>query len=151
MKLRGRIFFLTALACLSAAPAGRVHADDGKADAQGIQGEWKVVEAVLGGKPAPEQLYEQFTFVFTAEKLTLGSNASKREFNYQIDPAKKPRQMTLTPLDGPHKGKSVSGIYELKEDDLKLCLPNDDGQAPPVEFKSAEGSKIGLFVLKRGK
>lgn len=44
----------------------------------------------------------------------------------------------------------VRGIYELKNDGLKICIRSAGGNRP-TEFMAETGSKCLLFVLKRGK
>jgi uncharacterized protein (TIGR03067 family) len=52
--------------------------------------------------------------------------------------------------EGPDKGKTFLGIYELSGDDYKVCFA-PAGKGRPVEFSSKEGSGNILQVWKRGK
>jgi uncharacterized protein (TIGR03067 family) len=123
-----------------------------KKDQEGLQGTWEVVEFVTDGKPVPEEKRKEIKVVFKGEKMTLTGpgGIGKREYSFKLDPGKNPKAIDVTPLDGQFKGKTVPAIYELKGDHLKLCIPNR-GKERPAEFKTAEGSNLGLFVLKRSK
>ena len=59
-----------------------------------------------------------------------------------IDPTKKPKEITLTP---DNSKTPLYGIYELKGDTLTLCI----GEKRPTQFKAKEGAM--LWVLKREK
>ena len=56
----------------------------------------------------------------------------------------------MTPDDGPNKGKTLVGIYEVKGDELKVCH-GDPGADRPKEIASKEGSGLSLITLKRVK
>jgi uncharacterized protein (TIGR03067 family) len=145
-------FFSAVLPFLSVVVAASAQVDEGKKDHEAIQGTWEVLEFVQGGKPAPEATRKEMMIVFKGEKMTLTGpeGIGKREYSFRLDPSKKPKAIDVTPLEGQFKGKTSPAIYELKSDELKLCVPNR-GNDRPAEFKSAEGSNLGLFVLKRSK
>ena len=85
-------------------------------------------------------------FVFKGDKLTV-----KVECPYTIDAAKKPKEIDLKVEEGPEQERGTwKGIYELKGDELTLCLalPNE---ARPTEFETKEGEKTMLLKLKRTK
>ena len=59
------------------------------------------------------------------------------------------RHTRVTGLDNVAKGSTAEGIVEVKGDELKLCYAVE-GKAP-TEFKTKEGDKHHLFVLKKAK
>src|SRR5262249_35709393 len=75
----------------------------------------------------------------------------KHECKFKIDAAKHPKEQELEGADGGDAEKGTwKGIYELKGDDLTLCmaLPNLDR---PQSFETKEGVLIMLLKLKRVK
>jgi uncharacterized protein (TIGR03067 family) len=69
---------------------------------------------------------------------------------FRIDPTKKPKTIDYTMTEGPTKGKTQLGIYELDGDTVKFCFAAP-GKERPTEFTAAEGSHRTLSVWKRKK
>ena len=100
---------------------------------------------LMGGKPAPQAEMDQIRLVFAGTKLTVQDGKKSMDGSFKIDPAKKPRQIDLN-----LEGKTIEGIYAFRDGKLKICI-NEPGQPRPTEFKSPEGSKTVLILLKRAK
>ena len=49
-------------------------------------------------------------------KLIFNPQTDKRESVLELDPAKTPKQIIVTPLDGPRKGKPLRDLYSLERD-----------------------------------
>jgi len=111
-----------------------------------LKGNWKVVSMVHNGKDLPNA--EDHGITFDGENVTIKEpNGESKGKCTRLDPAKDPKQIDLTPDGG---GKKLQGIYELKGDELKLCLTRSDSERPS-RFESKEGSNSRLVVLKREK
>jgi uncharacterized protein (TIGR03067 family) len=67
---------------------------------------------------------------------------------FTIDPTKKPRAIDYAMTEGPTKGKTHLGIYELDGDTVKFCFAAP-GKDRPTEFTAKEGSQRTLSVWKR--
>ena len=149
MKAFPFVVFATLLSMASPSLCG----DDAKKDSEGLQGTWEVVEFTADGKSFPEEFRREIRITFKGDKMLIleRGGTGKREYSFKLDPSKKPKAIDVTPLDGPFKDKTAPAIYELKGDELKLCMPNQETKDRPTEFKAAKGSKLGLFVLKRSK
>jgi uncharacterized protein (TIGR03067 family) len=91
--------------------------------------------------------------IIKEDKLSLAADhqPDQREFQLKLDPAKQPKEIDLKALGGMYQGKTVPGIYEVKGDTLKLCLPNKDDILRPKEFNAPKDSRLVLLVLKRSK
>jgi RNA polymerase sigma factor (sigma-70 family) len=155
-KLKSALMIVVTLAVfsgmLAAASYVAVHpgvAQDAKTDKDKLQGTWEFVSGQMGGKDADGEEAEQMKkqkYVFKGDKLT-----AKVECTYTIDSSKKPKEFDLTVEDGPEQERGTwKGIYELKGDELTLCmaLPNQDR---PTEFVTKEGELTTLLKLKRAK
>jgi uncharacterized protein (TIGR03067 family) len=63
---------------------------------------------------------------------------------------KSPKAIDSTYTNGPAKGKTVLGIYELSGDTIKYCWA-EPGKDRPKEFGSKAGSDLTLMILKKAK
>ena len=67
-----------------------------------------------------------------------------------LNPSKKPTEVDIKPEEGDNQGQTMPGIYELKDDDLKICFAPPD-KTRPTKFQSEAGSGHNLIVFKRVK
>ena len=67
-----------------------------------------------------------------------------------VDPTKTPKHVTATALAGPKDeiGKKMDGIYELKDNKLRMCFV-EAGKARPTEFKSTKENGYTVITFKR--
>jgi uncharacterized protein (TIGR03067 family) len=131
-----------------------VRGQDAKADLEKLQGDWSVTSMIRSEKDAPKKAIESIVVTFKGDKMTLGSTlegGEAKEFTLKLDPAKMPRAMDLTPLDGPYKGKTGFGIYRFDGEDLKIYIANAENKARPTEFKSDAAGDYILITLGRKK
>ena len=141
-----RRVILTAL-CISLATGLTVQALQESAnekDKKALQGKWDIVSVASAGK---EQKPKGAFVSFDGGKLTFTPKlVDFSEFSFNLDASKTPKTLDLK-----SEGDASFGIYELKGDDLKLCL---DGREPvsknrPKEFVASEHTI--LMVLRRVK
>jgi len=67
---------------------------------------------------------------------------------YSIDVTSNPKTLDLHFTEGPEKGNTSLGIYELDGDDWKICLSLAPGNRPSA-FATKPGSGHALELLKR--
>ena len=79
---------------------------------------------------------------------TIGMGAAY-EGRIELDGARKPKHFTLVFTEGPEKGNTNAGIYELEGDTWRICL-NTRGGKRPRKFATAAGSGLALETLRRG-
>jgi uncharacterized protein (TIGR03067 family) len=114
-----------------------------------MQGAWVVVDLVDDGTSVPKDVLSMMSVKFAGDKFTIVMPDESHEVVFKLDPSSNPKRMDATPSDGPNKGKTIFGIYELQADGLKVCLPNRAGIKRPTELLSKKGSEVGLLILKR--
>jgi RNA polymerase sigma-70 factor (ECF subfamily) len=117
----------------------------GKGDKEKIQGTWVIESAKMGGKDLPEEETKGMKMVFAGDKVTVTLKGEDKEGTFKLDPSKKPKEIDVEIKGAPNAGE---GIYQLEGDKLTLCI-DDAGKQRPTEFKSEEGTRHGLIVLKR--
>lgn len=133
-----------ALVAANVAPAGE------DADAKAIDGTWLPESAELAGKEFPPEVRKSIKLVLDGDKYTATVGEQRDEGTVKRDPSKNPKTMVISGTEGPNKGKTFLGIYELKEDTLKVCY-DLSGKSYPEEFKTKPGTLLYLVTYKRGK
>src|SRR5262249_40916139 len=131
----------------------------GETDLDKLQGTWMATAMVHNGKAAPKEIVEKVSLTFNGDKVEFdgpmasakGEKPTKPEFKFKLYSSKKPKSIDMLALAGKFKGQTQLGIYELDGDELKLCLPNQEGKVRPSEFQSLERSDLVVISLKRSK
>lgn len=120
-------------------------------DLERMQGAWRLVRREKDGKAdSPDvikdvrMLQRETAFSFTG--AASGSGASQGTF--VINATQKPKTMDRMPSDGPQKGKTLPGIYELTGDTLTLCI-SVAGKDRPSAFASGPGSVLSVFQREK--
>jgi uncharacterized protein (TIGR03067 family) len=116
-----------------------------------LEGEWSMVSGEANGFTLPKETVESGKRVAKDGETTVtigGQVYFKAKFT--IDPTKKPKTIDYTMTEGPTKGKTQLGIYELEGDTVKFCFAAP-GQERPTEFTAKEDSQRTLSVWKRDK
>lgn len=109
---------------------------------------WRFVSIEVEGTKVPEKAFENDTL--TLKGKTFKSFVAGHTTNgvFKFDPTVKPKTIDLTFTDGPGKGQTQSGIYELEGDTQKICFAKP-GQPRPTEFTTKPGNGQMIQILKR--
>ena len=121
-----------------------------KKEREKYQGVWQVVSLEIDGHKTDEQDAKKITVVNEADgtwRLEADGKVIARGTS-EIDPTKKPKVIDLTETEGDDKGKTALGIYELRDDERKVCYAAPDKERPD-DFSAPAGSGRILAVLKR--
>ena len=117
-----------------------------------LQGDWKVTHLVYNGKDMTDRF--GLSFVFKGDTATLqGDNAVLKEYpklKFKLDTSTTPKLADVTVVGGTQDVATLEGIYELKGDDLQICL-KVFAQDRPGDFTAEGGSSNALLKLKRQK
>jgi uncharacterized protein (TIGR03067 family) len=121
----------------------------GGEDVKRLQGTWVVVSGEKGGKKGAGADFETFAAKFrltiTGTKFrSSGPGSDDAGGTFQVDSAKKPKEITFTRDDG----KQTKGVYEFRDGLLRLCSGRP-GDPRPKGFQTEEGSPAILLVLKQ--
>jgi uncharacterized protein (TIGR03067 family) len=146
------LFFAAALTAAVAPAADKP--DAAKQELDKLQGTWTTAALTYNGKDYFADGKPGFRFVFKGDVATVeGNDEVKKEYaklRFKLDPEAKPRRLDLTVTAGVQKDAAIEGIYELKDDELKICV-KVFGNDRPTEFEAPAGASIALLVLKREK
>jgi uncharacterized protein (TIGR03067 family) len=128
--------------------------NDAEKEVKKLQGTWKLVKfETPPDKQPPEGTIEKMRIVFADNKLIIRvGDEVVDETTFKLDRTKSPKWFDTISTVGPNKGKTAEGIYEIKGDDLKICI-GPPGQKRPTEFKviAESDTKTGVMFLKRQK
>lgn len=143
MNLLAALAFVT----FTAAPVPK---EPPKAPVESIEGEWRAVLVLHGGKPhnpgGPPAI-----ITFKGDTMTIKEGERDAEVvTFTLDPKAKPATIDLRDTRGGKPGKTIRGIYLLEKDKLTVCF-GMDGTDRPTEFKSEPNTKTGMFTLERVK
>jgi uncharacterized protein (TIGR03067 family) len=138
--------------CLAAAFMVSAGGDDAakvKSELKKLDGTWTVNELVYNGK---DHKNLRFNFVFKGDEAVVeGNDRVKQEYariKVKFDPGTMPKIMDITVVAGLQKSAAMEGIYEFKQDQLRICV-KVFGKDRPTEFASPDASSVVLMVLKR--
>jgi uncharacterized protein (TIGR03067 family) len=115
-----------------------------------LEGTWELVAIEADGKElkAPKDAQMVTTgnkFVLkTGDKVVIVGT-------FKVDASTKPKTIDVTYTEGPDKGKSFKGIYEVDGDTSRFCRPLNPEDARPTEFKTKAGGGVFLATYKRAK
>ncbi len=129
-------------------------ADAPKSDKEAIAGSWRVVACELENKLLPEMAFKDLRYVMKADgawKLDGGPGFPKAAGGvFEVHPNASPKTIDFTPNDGPYKGKTFRGIYQLEGDELKACFAFP-GKERPKTYLTNPDSGLVLEFWRRGK
>jgi uncharacterized protein (TIGR03067 family) len=103
----------------------------------------------IDGNKTPDNAVPESRMILkdgTFTMVSLGANLYRG--NYRIDPSRTPKTLDIEFTEGPEKGNTALGIYELDGDDWKICLTLGAKERPRA-FATAAGSSLALETLRR--
>jgi len=115
-----------------------------------LQGEWNVVFLEVEGLVPAPQTYAGAKIVIEGDGFTSIAMGATYGGKIAVDAGADPKTFRMTFTDGPEKGKTNFGIYELDGNRWRICLTITGGAAP-TEFATSPRSGRALETLDREK
>ena len=128
MKLRALLFVASVLLIAADPPSDAV-----KKELDQLKGAWLATSYVKDTKHAPEADLKMMKLTIAGDQVNFTKGKDARKSTYKLDPTQKPKTVDIVMIDGPDKGKTLQGIYEINGDELKICLAILD-KPRPKEF-----------------
>ena len=128
-------------------------ADPGKLNAKELepfQGTWKIAALEVEGNKLDIDDFKETRLTIKGDAFTMATAGATYKGTFKIDSAKKPKSIDMSYTDGPEKGKTSLGIYEIDGDTWKICI-GLTGKERPKEFATKADTGHALEVLKRDK
>ena len=149
MKTLQRFAFILVLLTLNTATVRGAENDAAKKDIAQLQGEWTMISGTADGQPMPEAMLRGARRVCKDDVTTVmvgGELFMKARFI--LNPSKNPKTIDYQVIDGPTKGKTQLGIYQIDRDRVKFCF-GGVGAERPQEFSTKPGDGRTSSVWKR--
>lgn len=137
------ILLAVTIACHSSAVAA--FPQEKKDSQPAIEGTWIIASVEVAGAPVESLKGAQLVLSTGGKKTFTLPGGVVEKGTYSIDASKSPPQIDAT-TDG--KEGSEPGIFELKDDTLKMCLGGSRG-VRPTKFATGKEGGVMLIVLKR--
>src|ERR1035437_3738260 len=118
-------------------------------DLEKLQGAWNVVALQTDGRKMPASMVRGARIVIEGERFSTIAMGAAYGGTVSVDEAQVPKAFNLNFTEGPEKGNTSYGIYELDGDTWKICL-TITGNQRPREFATKPGSGLALETLERG-
>jgi len=124
--------------------------DAAKKDLKKMEGSWVLSSGVDNGKKASDTKLKDSRLTFEEDKHTVKVDGKTYKGTHTLDATKKPKTIDVMDTEGPFKGKTVLGIYELDGDEFKICYAAP-GKDRPKDFSAKAGTGHHSHVWKREK
>ena len=124
---------------------------DPKADAYPQGGTWKPISAVLSGVKLPKAAVDAITLRVSGAdyEVTVGGERVPDRGTHKLDGSTTPKRITITSTNGPNKGKTFLGIYEVMDtNSMRVCY-DLSGTEFPKEFNAPKGAQFYLVGYRR--
>ena len=113
-----------------------------------LQGVWNVIQVETEGYTLPTTFFKGATMSIRGERfVSIGIGNIYQGIIY-ADPDASPKTLDLQFTAGPDKGRTDRGIYELNDNELKICLAIR-GKPRPGKFTAERGTGFAIEKLKR--
>lgn len=117
-----------------------------RADQKRLQGTWSISSGTFGGQAS--EATKKARWIIDGNKIVM--EVEKRvEGKFTLDPAKSPRRIDIvtTATDG-KESEQIHGVYELRGDELYVCLNSGD-EPRPTSLRASKGTAQVSFLLER--
>jgi uncharacterized protein (TIGR03067 family) len=116
-----------------------------------LEGTWTLVAQDRSGTTPAGETTHSFAglkWLVVSDRIVLELGGERVEARYRFDPFRSPKTIDLTPTQGPQRGRTLRGIYELQPALLKVCINSGKGQRP-TELVPSPDLRWTLLVLQR--
>ena len=114
-----------------------------------LQGQWNVTSLEVDGTSLPTGAFAGARIVIEDNRFTSFAMGAAYGGTMSVNTRTNPKSFSLKFTEGPEKGNTNQGIYELDGNRWKICLSTTGGPAPNA-FSTSPGSGHALETLERG-
>jgi uncharacterized protein (TIGR03067 family) len=119
--------------------------DAAKKDLERFQGNWSLISAERDGKRTPDEDARKIKLAIQGNRFVLRKDGAViSEGTMTLDASKKPSAIDETITAGPNKGKVFSAIYQIDDEQHKICFAAA-GKERPRSFSSGNGQLLQVW------
>ena len=131
--------------------SAHAHAADTSNDLKAAQGIWTLSSGEVDGKPLTEKQLKGGKLEIKGDGYTVKlADHETLTGTQKMDPTKSPKAIDITDSNGPNKGKTSLGIYEIKGDEFRVVFAAT-GKPRPTKFATTANSGQWMHVWKKAK
>ena len=119
---------------------------DDKKESDQLQGTWTISSLVA--PEAPPDIKGSYTFSKGDVIIRLNDGRDHKGV-FTLDPSKSPKEINITPEEGPNTGKVMKGIYSIVDKELTMCIALPDKDRPK-SLEAKPESRSYRVTLTRG-
>ena len=118
-----------------------------------MQGRWKPIAAVLGGVKLEKPDLDAITVTIKEDAYEVFVAVENRtdKGTFTIDETTTPKRITIKGVSGPNKGKTIYGIFEIKDANAMRVCYDMSGKDFPKEFRAPKGTQNYLAGYRQQK
>lgn len=153
-----RYLVLVAFCCLSVNSAALAQQPANNLDQ--LQGEWQATEFIASGFDLPKRVVDHLTIVIKDDHLSYTlpkfddptkPSTVKVDAEILVGPGT-PQTIDVRTVQGRTKTEPLRGVYELRGDTLRICLPSGEPGSSPerlIDLGPSKASKATQLTLRR--
>lgn len=153
MSTRTIASFLTIVGLFSGCSIGGMSsAPSPEQDAKRLQGSWKLISAIYNGQPMGEVAIGDTRLTVDNDRYTMTHHGATESSTFTLG-ASGPRTIRVFHHENPlasqgFYGGTLTGIYELSGDRLRICF-DMTGRQYPKSFDASQGSRRSIYEFVR--
>ena len=113
-----------------------------------LEGEWTFALLQVDGRDMPAGTFSSSRLLIDGDRFRMESPEANYDGVFTVDVAHTPMTIDIEFVEGPEVGNSSYGIFELRGDDLTICL-GLVGSSRPEKFATKPGTGHALEKLRR--
>jgi uncharacterized protein (TIGR03067 family) len=113
-----------------------------------LEGTWAFAKLEVEGNSMPATMLGSSRLLIDGDRFRTETPDGVYEGVFNINVETEPHEIDIEFVEGPEAGNCNYGIYQLRSDELEICL-DVNGKARPTKFATKRGSGHAWEVLQR--
>lgn len=140
---------ITLLLALGVGWVGGAPCDRPVSAEEGLIGTWKAIALEQNGEPVTLENAQDTRLVFTAKTYAIRKGKDTLERGaYHVEAGPGLASIDLRPENGPDKGRTLKGVYQIEGGALLMCIGTPSAPRPTA-LAATSGTNHLLFTYKK--